>query len=179
MPDVVQESQPSVVSNDKAPSAIGPSAAAKGKARARDIEDEVEPTRSDAEEDGGDEDFEGAGKGQGDDKDEEGGCDDDDIQEVEPVPEHRKSRNKKAASGSSKKPLKTGPLSADALKEVHAFGDQCRARSEALGEKYGKSPGYILQMAGLGFQPSRASNPSNDYSRWWASTHADEMAGGM
>ncbi|KAJ3474273.1 hypothetical protein NLI96_g12550 [Meripilus lineatus] len=183
VPTIAQEPQLAVASKGDVP-AVGPSRVAKGKARARDddTQSEVEPTGSHGEDDSSSSDddddneegFNDAERGADNDDEHEEGRSDSEVQEEEPA---RVRRGKRTACSSSKKPMKTGPLSADALKEVHAFSDECRARSEALGVKFGKSPGYILQAAGLGFRPSRATNPSNEYSRWWASTNAERMAG--
>lgn len=189
---IAKESQPAAAPKDDIPAVVGPSAASKGKARAADNEDEmdaaVEPTGGDDDGDGEEEEgddgndgdrFEDEGKeeGNGGEADEEREDSDDEVQEIEPV--QKKGKGKRATHSTPKWPMKTGPLSADALKEVHKFGDECRARSEVLAKKYGKTPGSILQSAGLGFRPSRAANPINDYSRWWAATNAEKMAGGM
>ncbi|KAJ3473436.1 hypothetical protein NLI96_g13000 [Meripilus lineatus] len=74
-------------------------------------------------------------------------------------------------------PLKKGRLSSKAIADIQAFGQQFRAGSIALAQKYQKDVSLIVRVAGMSIQTSRASNAYNDYHSWWSAKHSEDNVG--
>ncbi|KAJ3475062.1 hypothetical protein NLI96_g12084 [Meripilus lineatus] len=74
-------------------------------------------------------------------------------------------------------PLKKGRLSSKAIADIQAFGQQFRAGSIALANKYQKDVSLIVRVAGMSIQTSRASNAYNDYHSWWSAKHSEDNVG--
>ena len=70
--------------------------------------------------------------------------------------------------GKGKAQLKPGPPPDKAREAAQALGDQVQENADLIAKQYGKTRRDILILAGLHVKPSRAANPANKHSEWFA-----------